>query len=129
MADIFSTQALSLPEKKFKMVQEDPPTEVEWDNLADGKSNDIGLEKIWLLVTQEIFQLWQQRQKKYGRRNIAEFGEVGCLVRGYDKMARLRRALIDKEGEEMDDETVADSWLDLVNYAIMGLMCHRGLWK
>ena len=79
-------------------------------------------------VIEEIFLLWKQRQKKYGPSNIAAFGETGCLVRGYDKMARLRQALINKKGLDVDDESVEDSWKDLANYALMGLVCRRGFW-
>lgn len=78
----------------------------------------------------EIFDLWKQRQRKYGTGNISAFGEIGCLVRGHDKMARLRRALIDNP--ELSglayDESVEDSWKDLANYAIMALVCRRGKW-
>lgn len=95
---------------------------------ADGASGNRELELEWLAVAGEVFQLWKQRQAKYGSNNIAAFGEVGCLIRGYDKQARLRNALIDKAGLEAKDEKVEDSWMDLINYGIMGLMCRRGKW-
>ena len=100
----------------------------DWAFLADGSSGDKSLECEWLKVAQQIFELWQQRQKKYGPANIAAFGEKGCLVRAFDKTARLRQALFNGQGAEMPDGTIEDSWADLVNYALMGILCRRKLW-
>jgi len=99
-----------------------------WDSLADGRSGNQELEESWLEVARDLFLLWQARQKKYGTGNIAAFMELGCLVRASDKIARLKEALINNHGIESTDESVLDSWLDLANYAIMGIMCHRGMW-
>ena len=76
----------------------------------------------------ELFELWALRQRKYGPENIAGFGELGCLVRSSDKMARLKHSLLDKVGEDSVDETVEDAWNDMANYAIMAVMCRRGQW-
>lgn len=96
--------------------------------LCDGASGDRELEvevfKTWL----EVFELWKTRHRKYGRGNIAEYADAGCLVRDSDKSARLRRYYFDDKSEDFDDETVIDSWRDKVNYAIMGLMCYLGRW-
>lgn len=78
-------------------------------------------------VMAEAFALWKERQKKYGPGNIAAFHDPGCVVRAQDKLARLKRFYFEG-GTEMKDESVTDSWLDLANYAIMGLVCHRGQW-
>lgn len=96
--------------------------------VCDGKSGDEALERRIAYTFQEIFNLWKQRQKKYGPGNIAAFGEVGCMVRGFDKMARLKHLLFEGLGDDVDDETVEDSWKDLTNYAVMGLACHRDEW-
>jgi hypothetical protein len=84
----------------------------------------------WKFVDYLIYQmdLWADRQKKYGPDNIATFGELGCLVRCSDKIARLRRSLVTHPGTDFNDETVEDAWMDLVNYAIMALMCRHGDW-
>ena len=95
---------------------------------CDGESGDVNLEGIIADVFKEVFLLWKERQVKYGSGNIAAFGEVGCLIRGYDKMARLRRAIIDEKGGDMPDESVEDAWKDLTNYAVMGLVCRRDQW-
>jgi hypothetical protein len=96
--------------------------------FCDGASGDAALERIIFGVFAECFMLWKERQRKYGRGNIAAFGEIGCLVRGSDKLARLRQALIANKGAEATDESIEDSWRDLLNYAAMGLTCRRGQW-
>lgn len=72
--------------------------------------------------------LFRERQAKYGPKNIAEFGEVGILVRLYDKMARLRNYYMDGGAGDMGDESVADAWYDIACYAIIALVCRQGLW-
>lgn len=95
---------------------------------CDGSSGDQSLESTMAGIFKELFILWKDRQKKYGPGNIAAFMDTGCLVRGHDKMARLRHVYIDGKGAEVDDESVEDSWKDLANYAAMGLACKRDLW-
>jgi hypothetical protein len=98
--------------------------------VADGSSGNIKLEALVADTFKEVFNLWKSRQKKYGPGNIAAFGELGCVVRGFDKMARLRHTLIEDpdRGGLTYDESIEDSWKDLTNYAVMGLVCHRKQW-
>lgn len=96
---------------------------------ANGESGDIDLEIAIAEVFQEYFKLWQKKQASYGKGNIGAFGERGCLIRSYDKIQRLKKALFDGQEETLEDEKLEDTWLDLLGYAAMGLMCHRGAWK
>ncbi len=95
--------------------------------LCDGSSGDAQLEKRMVDVLIEALRLWKERHKKYGRGNISRYGATGCLVRSGDKAARLEEVYI-RGKKDFPDETITDSWLDLLNYAAMGLLCHRGLW-
>ena len=96
--------------------------------LVDGSSGAINLERELADVMVERFQLWKERQRKYGSTNIAMFGAKGCVVRLADKLARLREALFHDKGTDVDDESVEDSFMDAGNYADMGLLCLRGKW-
>jgi hypothetical protein len=86
------------------------------------------LESKVLDVFTRAFHLWRDRQAKYGPTNIAGTGALGCYVRSCDKLARLRQVYLKNTGVNAPDETIVDSWLDLLNYAMMGLMCHEGDW-
>lgn len=93
----------------------------------NGSSGNVALEAEVAVRMQRAFNLWKERQRKYGVTNIARTGALGCYVRCEDKLARLSRVYVEGAGE-MPDETIKDSWLDVVNYAIMGLMNHEGAW-
>jgi hypothetical protein len=95
---------------------------------CDGTSGDPELETAVAKVMEEAFALWKARHKKYGRLNISMTGKVGCVVRAGDKVARLVEAWVNRQGEDSQDESVEDSCLDLTNYGIMALLCHRKLW-
>jgi len=72
------------------------------------------------------FKLFIQKQLDYGSGNIARFGELGVMVRANDKIERLRTLLL--ENREAQNEPVEDTWRDLANYGVIGLLCHLGLW-
>ncbi len=97
--------------------------------VADGGSGDVVLETEFLRTFAECFELWKTRHRKYGRGNISEFGALGCLVRSSDKKARLKEFYVNHNTQNFTDETVTDSWEDMVNYAIMGLMCAKDRWR
>jgi len=70
--------------------------------------------------------LFIQKQLDYGSGNIARFGELGVMVRANDKIERLRTLLL--ENREAKNEPIEDTWRDLANYGVIGLLCHLGLW-
>ena len=94
----------------------------------NGASGNETLECHILTVLAEAYQLWQQRQKKYGVTNIARTGAVGCYVRLEDKVSRLHNYYVLNNKEAFGDESIEDTWLDAINYPVMGLLDHRGLW-
>lgn len=76
-------------------------------------------------VIEEAREICLKRHEDYGPGNISRHGELGVLVRMDDKLARLEHLL----GREAKCESIEDSWLDLVNYAVIGLLVHRGVWE
>lgn len=103
---------------------------LSFSSFADGRSGDKKLEERMLGVFQEAYELWCARHKKYGRGNIARHGAIGCLIRGDDKASRLEEYYLRGASDSTDaKETVEDSWLDKINYDVMGLLCERGRWN
>jgi hypothetical protein len=96
--------------------------------VCDGASGDQSLEHIIADAMNEYFELWKKKQASYGPHNIGSFGAAGCLIRSNDKIQRLRRHYFLKKDVSLSDETLEDTWKDLLGYAIMGLVCERGLW-
>ena len=79
-----------------------------------------------LVVAIENIKILDRKQRDYGSRNISEFGEIGILMRVWDKICRLKN-LMGKENP--NNESIDDSWLDMANYAIIAILVRRGIWK
>jgi len=77
----------------------------------------------------ELVQLLLQKHKDYGPKNInnSPYGATqGLVVRMWDKIARIVNLTANKRHAE--NEPLEDSFKDLANYAIIGLMVQRGKW-
>lgn len=78
---------------------------------------------------QELLDLLLSKHKDYGPKNISDSpgGPVnGLRVRMHDKLARINN-LIDS-GKDPKHESLEDSFKDMANYAIIGLLVLRGQW-
>lgn len=75
----------------------------------------------------ENVQLLDSKQQDYGSRNISDFGEFGVIVRLNDKIQRLRNLHI-KGGTEVKFESVKDTWQDISNYGLIGMMLCEKKW-
>ena len=95
--------------------------------LADayGIETEMGREALRIAV--DNIQVMDSKQRDYGSNNLAAFGEYGVLVRTWDKVSILKNLL--QNNSEPKNESIEDSWLDLANYAIIGVLCRRNLWK
>lgn len=77
----------------------------------------------------ELSQLLISKHRDYGPKNIslAPGGAVnGLRVRMHDKLARINN-LVDS-GADPEHESLEDSFKDMANYAIIGLLVLRGQW-
>jgi hypothetical protein len=80
-------------------------------------------------VYHEIGALLLSKHHDYGPRNISDApgGALnGLLVRMHDKQARLNNLVYN--GKSANHESLEDSFKDLANYAIIGLLVLRGKW-
>ncbi|NPA76854.1 MAG: hypothetical protein GXN93_03820 [Candidatus Diapherotrites archaeon] len=74
----------------------------------------------------ENFALFMRKQLDYGPRNIADFGELGVLIRVNDKVQRLRNLLFGNKNPQ--NESIYDSWRDIANYGLIGQLVHEEIW-
>jgi hypothetical protein len=80
-------------------------------------------------VVKELSTLLLKKHKDYGPKNISQApgGAVnGLRVRMHDKLARINN-LFDS-GAAPENESFEDSFKDMANYAIIGLLVLRGRW-
>lgn len=86
---------------------------------------DASLSKI----TTELGDLLLSKHLDYGPKNITDApgGPInGLRVRMHDKLARINN-LFDS-GASPEHESLEDSFKDMANYAIIGLLVLRGKW-
>jgi hypothetical protein len=82
----------------------------------------------------ELEDLLLSKHKDYGPSNIAEApgGAInGLRVRMHDKLARINNLyeyMEDSGGFQPQHESIEDSFKDMANYAIIGLLVLRGQW-
>jgi hypothetical protein len=90
------------------------------DRIFAGDLNNRFLEARDLLV---------KKHKDYGPKNISHSpgGALnGLRVRIHDKLARINHLL--DTGATPENESLRDSFMDMANYAIIGLMVLDGVW-
>jgi len=82
------------------------------------------------IVYDELMELLLSKHRDYGAKNIADApgGALnGLRVRMHDKLARINN-LVDKDINP-EHESLEDSFKDMANYAIIGLLHLRGKWN
>ena len=82
------------------------------------------------IIADHIVELVISKQKDYGVSNIlnSPFGaEKGILVRLWDKFARLANLL--KSGRLPKNESVLDTWFDVIGYSFIALMVKFGVFE
>ena len=80
-------------------------------------------------VTQELGDLLISKHRDYGPKNISDApgGAInGLRVRMHDKLARINN-LFDSRNEPKH-ESLEDSFIDMANYAIIGILLLRDKW-
>lgn len=78
----------------------------------------------------ELQELLIKKHLDYGPKNISESpgGPInGLRVRMHDKLARINN-LVDKQMSNPQYESLEDSFKDMANYAIIGLLVLRNKW-
>jgi hypothetical protein len=81
------------------------------------------------IIYDELMSLLLSKHRDYGPRNIADApgGAInGLRVRMHDKLARINN-LVDSKNEP-EHESLEDSFKDMANYAIIGMLLLRDKW-
>lgn len=92
-------------------------------------ARELYLETHLSNTVNELSELLLSKHKDYGPKNISQApgGAInGLRVRMHDKLARINN-LIDS-GANPEHESLEDSFKDMANYAIIGLLVLRKQW-
>jgi hypothetical protein len=100
------------------------------DNISNpALARELHLETHLSNTVKELSDLLLSKHKDYGPKNISQApgGAInGLRVRMHDKLARINN-LIDS-GANPEHESLEDSFKDMANYAIIGLLVLRKQW-
>jgi hypothetical protein len=109
---------------------------IDTDNLADKLHEDLGLKtemgREYLRAILPLALLMDRKQQDYGSSNISLNGELGVMVRSQDKVSRIRNLLTKEMKGDVaapNNESLMDSWADLANYGVIGLLLRTGKWR
>jgi hypothetical protein len=93
------------------------------ENLISSASAAASLDS-WML-REDITSTLIRKQSDYGHHNIARFGRHGLVVRCHDKIARLKNLHLARGGQAAN-ESLTDTYTDIVGYSAIGMMWERG---
>ena len=91
-------------------------------------------------ISEEMYEMFAAKHMDYGLNNIALGGDIlnnkddkafsltGLTIRLTDKISRLKNLLINKRSF-VKGEGMEDTFIDIANYGIIGLLVGRDKWK
>ena len=97
------------------------------------------LAKEFLKIQDEMYTTFARKHMDYGLQNISlggdltkdndkKFSLTGLAIRLTDKVSRLRNLLVNGKNF-VEGEGIEDTFLDVANYGIIGLLVGRDKWK
>ena len=108
-------------------------------NHSDQAATSQGITQEFIDTVRELLDeagnLLLRKQMDYGPTNISKApgGPInGLRVRMHDKLARINNLyeyMEDTNGFQPQHESIEDSFKDMANYAIIGLLVLRGQWN
>ncbi len=114
-----------MSEKEMSVIEQ---LELEYPTIAAGYKK----------IMKEQYELFARKHLDYGMSNIAagtqlatdeekQFALTGLWYRLSDKINRWKNLIITKN--QTKNETLVDTYQDIVNYGIISQLVEKGLWK
>ena len=127
--------ASKMNSKKIRDIVEDETNQIivlfeeEYPELAEEFQN----------IQEEMYEMFARKHMDYGLNNIAlggnltnqedkKFSLTGLCIRLTDKISRLKNLLINGKNF-VEGENMEDTFIDIANYGIIGLLVGRDKWK
>jgi hypothetical protein len=122
------TMLQTLQHMGFQILEANMETETTLDTTYTDKIDAAFIADVWRIMDQ-AGNLLVRKHHDYGPKNIAHSpgGPLnGLRVRMWDKIARINNLL--DSGVEPSNESLRDSFLDLLNYSAIAMMVLDGVW-
>ena len=88
------------------------------------KPNPKTLDEAFEQVNQELLEMFLKKHKDYGKGNILANKELGIAMRISEKVERMKNLLL--SGQEPENESIEETWIDIAVYAVIGVLYRRG---
>lgn len=82
---------------------------------------------IFKAITDQMLDLYARKNEDYGDSfgiGFKEHGDTMAVIRLEDKLRRLK-SLVKTNSQQVKDESIEDTLMDLANYAVMTLIEHK----
>ena len=110
------------------------------DVVAHFEAEYPELSKEFKNIQKEMYEMFARKHLDYGLNNIALGGDIvnnsndkqfsltGLAIRLTDKISRLRNLIVNGKNY-VKGEGMEDTFIDIANYGIIGLLVGRDKWK
>ena len=131
-----SKTSLSYSNKKIKEFMDDEANQI----ITIFEEEYPELSNEFQIIQDEMYEMFARKHMDYGLNNIALGGDIvnnnddkkfsltGLAIRLTDKISRLRNLLVNGKNY-VQGEGMEDTFIDIANYGIIGLLVGRNKWK
>ena len=140
MGDSVSKYHELISEEEFDQLVEKNPDAVTVSLAVETFENEYPeLSEEYKRISEEMYEMFARKHMDYGLNNIAlggdlknpedkKFSLTGLCIRLTDKISRLKNLLINVKNY-VKGEGMEDTFIDIANYGIIGLLVGRDKWK
>ena len=140
MGDSVSKYHELISEEEFDQLVEKDPDAVTVSLVVETFENEYPeLSEEYKRISEEMYEMFARKHMDYGLNNIAlggdltnaedkKFSLTGLAIRLTDKISRLKNLLINGKNY-VRGEGMEDTFIDIANYGIIGLLVGRDKWK
>jgi hypothetical protein len=127
-------------EEEFDKLVEESPDAITVSLAVETFENEYPeLSEEYKRISEEMYEMFARKHLDYGLNNIAlggdltnpedkKFSLTGLAIRLTDKISRLKNLLINGKNY-VQGEGMEDTFIDIANYGIIGLLVGRDKWK
>ena len=140
MGDSVSKYHELISEEEFDQLVDKDPDAVTVSLAVETFENEYPeLSEEYKRISEEMYEMFARKHMDYGLNNIAlggdlknpedkKFSLTGLCIRLTDKISRLKNLLINGKNY-VKGEGMEDTFIDIDNYGIIGLLVGRDKWK